>query len=96
MEVFVLMNNWTDRHGESSNDIIGVFAALSAAKAKMADDVVNYVHELVGSDLCREDILNGNIDGVESANVGAEFACIDVDGDGTRSEWSIVARDIVY
>jgi hypothetical protein len=99
--VYVLVCDWSDRHGESDVNEPLVFATLKSARAAMASDVELYIDQLDGwngDKLNTDSVMGINYEDLKTIDTKEKLRKyitrhdrlnINMDEDGTHASWSI-------
>jgi len=101
--VYVLVCDWSDRHGESDVNEPKAFNTLAKARNALADDVVEYIDQFGGWDgdggTMNKDVVDDinyeNLDELDTKEKLHKYArtrssmFIKLDDNGTYASWSI-------
>ena len=101
-KVYVACYHFEDRHGDSGNDVIGVYPTKAKAEKACGDNIEEYLDDFdaIKKDKTIDTDRIHSIDG-ERVSEGLTLAqarnatCIDVDDGGTWCRWSIRVKKAV-
>lgn len=101
--VYIMICDWSDRHGQSDVKEPKAFNTLAKARKALADDVVAYVDQFGGWDgdgetMNKDVVYDINYENLDDLNTKAKLhkyartrssMFIDLDDNGTYANWSI-------